>query len=448
MRLKLGMVGGGKGAFIGGVHRIAARLDGHWDLVAGAFSSDPERAAQSAAELGIAAQRSYDSFAAMAKAEAARPDGIDAVAIVTPNHLHAPVATAFLRAGIPVICEKPLATTVEDAEALVKLVAETGLPFILTQTYTGYPMVREARALVAAGRIGRVRHVQVEYLQDWLAKPVESSGNKQAAWRTDPAQSGPGGCIADIGTHAFNLATFVTGLVPSAVLADLTAFGPDRTLDDNTAILLRFGGGAKGMIWASQIAPGAKNGLCIRVVGEVGGLRWDQERPDHLEFTPIGKPTRTLRADFCRAKQARRRRVAHAPKLTQDGLKAEGDMTGDVFEEDPFGRAFPDDAGNLGPEVPTVVGPTALSCRAERLAGVTGEDGIEGAAKWPGIKAVEIVPDRGRGEVTSALGGDEDGVGIDLPFDKCPGVIAGFGEHEAQIQASAACAEGQSVPGT
>ncbi len=295
MSLKLGMVGGGKGAFIGGVHRIAARLDGHWDLVAGAFSSDPERAAASAADLGIAAERSYGSFAAMAEAEGARPDGIDAVAIVTPNHLHASVATAFLRAGIPVICDKPLTTTVEDAEALVKLVAETGLPFILTQTYTGYPMVREARVLVAAGRIGRVRHVQVEYLQDWLAEPVERAGLKQAAWRTDPAQSGPGGCIADIGTHAFNLATFVTGLAPSAVLADLTSFGPDRALDDNAAILLRFGGGAKGMIWASQVAPGAKNGLCIRVAGEAGGLLWDQERPDELIFTPIGKPTRTLR---------------------------------------------------------------------------------------------------------------------------------------------------------
>lgn len=295
MRLKLGMVGGGKGAFIGGVHRIAARLDGHWDLVAGAFSSDPDRAAQSAADLGIAAERSYDSFAAMAQAEASRPDGIDAVAIVTPNHLHARVATAFLRAGIPVICDKPLATTVKEAEALVRLVTETGLPFILTQTYTGYPMVREARALVAGGYIGRLRHVQVEYLQDWLAASVENNGQKQAAWRTDPAQSGAGGCIADIGTHAFNLASFVTGLVPQALLADLTAFGPCRTLDDNAAILLRFHGGAKGMIWASQVAPGTKNALRLRVLGDAGGLLWDQERPDDLEFTPIGQPTQTLR---------------------------------------------------------------------------------------------------------------------------------------------------------
>ncbi|MBU0781139.1 Gfo/Idh/MocA family oxidoreductase [Loktanella salsilacus] len=295
MSLKLGMVGGGRGAFIGGVHRIAARLDGHWELVAGAFSSDPTRAATSAAELGIVAERSYGSFAAMAKAEAARPDCIDAVAIVTPNHLHVPIATAFLRAGIPVICDKPLATTVKDAEALVRLVTETGIPFILTQTYTGYPMVREARALVAAGRIGHVRHVQVEYLQDWLAEPVERGGQKQAAWRADPAQSGAGGCIADIGTHAFNLATFVSGLVPHALLADLTAFVPGRALDDNAALLLRFEGGAKGMIWASQVAPGTKNGLRLRVVGEAGGLMWDQEHPDDLEFTPIGQPTQSLR---------------------------------------------------------------------------------------------------------------------------------------------------------
>ncbi|ARU01901.1 Gfo/Idh/MocA family protein [Yoonia vestfoldensis] len=295
MTLKLGMVGGGRGAFIGGVHRIAARLDGHWELVAGAFSSDPKRAATSAAELGIAAERSYGSFVEMAKAEAARPDCIDAVAIVTPNHLHVPVATAFLRAGIPVICDKPLATTVKDAEALVLLVAETGIPFILTQTYTGYPMVREARALVAAGRIGHVRHVQVEYLQDWLAEPVERGGQKQASWRADPAQSGAGGCIADIGTHAFNLATFVSGLVAHALLADLTAFVPGRALDDNAALLLRFQGGAKGMIWASQVAPGTKNGLRLRVVGDAGGLMWDQEHPDDLEFTPIGQPTQTLR---------------------------------------------------------------------------------------------------------------------------------------------------------
>lgn len=295
MRLKLGMVGGGQGAFIGGLHRIAARLDGQWELVAGALSSDPERAARSAQELGIAADRSYGDFAEMAAAEAARPDGIDAVAIVTPNHLHAPAATAFLRAGIPVICDKPMTRTLQEAEDLAALVATCGVPFILTQTYTGYAMVREARALVARGAIGQVRHIQVEYLQDWLAEPIEAMGQKQAVWRTDPALSGEGGCVADIGTHALNLACFVGGVIPTGVLADLTAFGAGRRLDDNAAVMLRFDQGAKGMIWASQITPGAKNALRLRVAGAAGGLTWDQEHPDELAFTPIGEPTRILR---------------------------------------------------------------------------------------------------------------------------------------------------------
>lgn len=295
MSMKLGMVGGGQGAFIGGVHRIAARLDGRWQLVAGAFSSDPQRAATSAAELGIAPDRAYADFAQMALAEAARPDRIDAVAIVTPNHLHADVATAFLRAGIPVICDKPMTATLAEAEALAALARETAVPFVLTQTYTGYPMVREARAMIARGDIGEVRHVQVEYLQDWLAGPVEQSGHKQAVWRTDPLLSGAGGCIADIGTHAANLATFVTGLPVRHVLADLTAFEPGRRLDDNASVLLRFESGAKGMIWASQITPGTKNALSLRIAGSRGGLAWQQENPDLLEVTLLGETTRLLR---------------------------------------------------------------------------------------------------------------------------------------------------------
>lgn len=295
MPLKLGMVGGGQGAFIGGVHRMAARLDGRWELVAGALSSDPARAAASAADLGIAPDRSYSDFAQMALAEASRPDGINAVAIVTPNHLHAKVATAFLRAGIAVICDKPMTATLSEAEELAALAAETSVPFVLTQTYTGYPMVREARRMIAEGAIGAVRHVQVEYLQDWLAGPVEQSGQKQAVWRTDPGMSGEGGCIADIGTHAVNLATFVTGLGLQAVLADLTAFEPGRRLDDNAAVLLRFVGGAKGMIWASQITPGTKNALRFHIAGEKGGMAWDQENPDLLEFSPIGETTRLMR---------------------------------------------------------------------------------------------------------------------------------------------------------
>ncbi|MEY4696099.1 MAG: hypothetical protein RIT14_527 [Pseudomonadota bacterium] len=295
MTLKLGLVGGGPGAFIGAVHRMAARLDGRWELVAGALSSDPMRAAASATDLGISADRSYSHFAEMAQAEAARPDGIDAVAIVTPNHLHADVATAFLRAGIAVICDKPMTATLPEAEELAALARETAVPFVLTQTYTGYPMVREARRMIAEGAIGAVRHVQVEYLQDWLTGPVENSGQKQAVWRTDPRMSGEGGCIADIGTHAVNLATFVTGLELQAVFADLSAFEPGRRLDDNAAVLLRFNRGAKGMIWASQITPGTKNALRFRIAAEKGGLAWDQENPDFLEFTPTGKATRLLR---------------------------------------------------------------------------------------------------------------------------------------------------------
>ena len=294
-RLKLGMVGGGQGAFIGGIHRIAARLDGKWELVAGAFSSDPVRAANSAAELGIAADRAYTDYLQMAKAEALRADKIDAVAIVTPNHLHAVVATAFVNAGIAVICDKPLTATLPEAEALADLVTRSAVPFVLTHTYTGYPMVREAQALIKRGAIGRVRHVQVEYLQDWLVPLVEQSGLKQAVWRTDPKQSGQGGCIADIGTHAAHLATFVTGLRLREVLADLTAFGPGRQLDDNAAIMMRFDAGAKGMIWASQIVPGTKNALRLQIAGEAGGLAWDQEHPESLEFTPIGAATQVLR---------------------------------------------------------------------------------------------------------------------------------------------------------
>ena len=295
MTLKLGMVGGGQGAFIGAVHRMAARLDGRWELVAGALSSDPARAAASAADLGIAFDRSYSTYSEMAQAEAARHDGIDAVAIVTPNHLHAQVASAFLRAGIAVICDKPMTATLPEAEELVALAQSTAVPFVLTQTYTGYPMVREARRMIAEGAIGTVRHIQVEYLQDWLAGPVEQSGQKQAVWRTDPHMSGAGGCIADIGTHAVNLAIFVTGLGMHAVLADLTAFEPGRRLDDNAAVLLRFDAGAKGMIWASQITPGTKNALRFRIAGESGGLAWEQENPDVLEFTPTGEATRHLR---------------------------------------------------------------------------------------------------------------------------------------------------------
>jgi predicted dehydrogenase len=293
-RIRLGMVGGGHGAFIGAVHRIAARIDDEFELLAGALASDPIRAKASAAELGIASDRAYGSFEEMAEAEAARADGIEAVSIVTPNHMHGPVARAFLKAGIHVICDKPLTTTVAEAEELVELVRKTGKVFVVTHNYTGYPMVRQARAMVANGDLGEIRLVQAEYLQDWLTEPLEASGHKQAAWRTDPSRSGAGGCIGDIGTHAYNLACFVTGLQLDELLAQLSTFVGGRRLDDDVQILLKWKGGAKGMLWASQVAVGNENGLALRVYGTKGGLEWAQENPNHLWFTPYGQPKQLL----------------------------------------------------------------------------------------------------------------------------------------------------------
>ncbi|WP_172328164.1 Gfo/Idh/MocA family protein [Mangrovicoccus sp. HB161399] len=291
--IRLGMVGGGQGAFIGAVHRIAARLDGAYELVAGALSSTPEKAQASGRELGLEPDRIYDDFAAMAAAEAARDDGIEAVAIVTPNHMHAPAARAFLEAGIHVICDKPLTATLADAEALAAAAAASDMLFILTHNYTGYPMIRQAQAMVAAGELGRIRVVQVEYPQDWLAEAAGPE-NKQADWRTDPARSGAGGATGDIGTHAVHLAGFVTGLKIEKLAADLDAFVPGRQVDDNGHVLLRYEGGAKGMLWCSQVAVGNENALRLRVYGETGGIEWSQEEPNRLWFTPFGEPSRLL----------------------------------------------------------------------------------------------------------------------------------------------------------
>ncbi|SFQ97682.1 Gfo/Idh/MocA family protein [Poseidonocella sedimentorum] len=290
-RLRLGMVGGGQGAFIGGVHRLAARLDGQWELVAGALSSDAERARASAEDLGIAPDRAYSDFEEMARAEAAREDGIDAVAIVTPNHMHAAPAIAFLRAGIHVLCDKPMAATQEQAEAMAEAQRARGKHLIITYNYTAYPLIRQAREMIAAGELGEIRQVMVEYAQDWLAEDVS---NKQADWRTDPARSGAGGCIGDIGTHAFNLAGVVTGLTATELAADLDAFVPGRKVDDNAHILLRFKGGAKGMLWASQVAVGHENGLRLRVHGTKGGIDWAQENPNEMWFTRLGGPRQRL----------------------------------------------------------------------------------------------------------------------------------------------------------
>lgn len=285
-RLRLGMVGGGEGAFIGAVHRIAARIDDRFELVAGALSSDPERATASAASIGLA--RSYADFREMASMEAAREDGIDAVAIVTPNHLHARVATAFLDAGIHVICDKPLAVSLDEGEALARLAREKGLVFAVTYTYTGYPLVRHARSLVQQGALGDVRLVNVEYAQDWLSQPIERESNRQAAWRTDPALAGPAGCLGDIGTHAYQLAEFVTGMRPAEVSAEVSTFVENRPIDDHVQAMLRYASGARGLLWASQVAAGEENALRLRVYGTKAGLSFDQQNPNELWVTPLG----------------------------------------------------------------------------------------------------------------------------------------------------------------
>lgn len=292
--IRLGMVGGGRDAFIGAVHRIAARLDGEFTLVAGALSSTPERALESGRALGLDESRTYGSFRDMAMREARLKDGIEAVAIVTPNHMHYPVAKEFLKRGIHVICDKPLTSTLADAKKLAALAAKSDALFVLTHNYTGYAMVRQAREMIAAGNLGEIRVVQAQYAQDWLTEAVETTGSKQAAWRTDPAQSGAGGAIGDVGTHAFNLIGFVTGLKTAELAAELHHFVPGRQLDDNAHIMLRFAGGARGMLWVSQIAPGNENGFTLRIYGDRGGLEWRQEEPDRLWFTPFGEPKRLL----------------------------------------------------------------------------------------------------------------------------------------------------------
>jgi predicted dehydrogenase len=287
------MVGGGAGAFIGAVHRMAARLDDAWELTAGAFQSDPVASRAFGLEMGLPEERCYPSFQVMAQAEAGRADRIDAVAICAPNHVHAPAARAFLETGTPVICDKPLAISREEAEALEELVRRTGLPFILTHNYSGYPMVREARHLVSSGALGAIRVVQAEYAQDWLSVPLED--NKQAQWRGDPARAGPGGALGDIATHAFHLCEFITGLETQEVSAELTTFVPGRRLDDNAQILLRYKDGARGSIWASQVAVGAANGLRIRIFGDRAALDWSQETPEELRVSSLGEAPRILR---------------------------------------------------------------------------------------------------------------------------------------------------------
>jgi predicted dehydrogenase len=295
-KLRYAMVGGGQGAFIGAVHRKAMALDGQMELVAGALSSDPQRARASGAELGLADARNHGRWQELLADELERPreERIDFVSIVTPNHVHFPVAHAFAEQGIHVVCDKPLVHSSEDAEALVQAAQRSGCVFGVTYNYTGYPMVREARELVAKGAIGEVRKVIVEYNQGWLATNLEATGQKQADWRTDPARSGIAGAMGDIGSHAENLVATVTGLELESICADLTTFVPGRRLDDDGNVLLRFTNGAKGVLIASQIEVGCENDLRLRVFGSLGTLTWHQEDPNRLVHAPIDGPARVL----------------------------------------------------------------------------------------------------------------------------------------------------------
>lgn len=294
--LRLGMVGGGKDAFIGAVHRLACQLDRSFVLTAGALSSTPEKSLASARELGLAHDRSYHTWQQMLEGERKRPKGerIDAVTVVTPNHTHATIAMAFVEAGIPVVCDKPLTSTLADAESLAMAVNKAGVPFCVTYNYTGYPMIRHAAHLVRTGAIGTVRKCFVEYHQGWLATKLEDAGQKQAAWRNDPAQAGGGGAIGDIGSHAENLLSTVTGLHIEQVAADLTSFVPGRVLDDDASVFMRLAGGAKAVLTVCQVAIGEENNLTLRIHGDKGSIWWRQEEPNHLTVATLDGPATTL----------------------------------------------------------------------------------------------------------------------------------------------------------
>ena len=289
-KLRMGMVGGGPGAFIGPVHRIAAELDGKIELVAGAFSGSAEKSKAAGEMYKIDPARAYPDYKTMIEAEKKRPDAIDFVAIVTPNHLHMPVALAALEAGFPVMSDKPATATYEEAVKLEKGVAKSGLPYGLTHTYAGYPLVRDARQMCASGQLGKIRKIAVEYLQGWLTNPIETSGQKQASWRSDPAQSGAGGCIGDIGTHAFHMVEYVTGLKAVGVNASLLTVVPGRKLDDDCTALLRMNNDAQCVLMTSQIAAGERNDMRLRVYGEKGSLEWHQEDPNRLSVKWLDGP--------------------------------------------------------------------------------------------------------------------------------------------------------------
>ena len=342
--VRMALVGGGPGAFIGPVHRMAAELDGRIRLVAGAFSHDPARSAAAGEAWGV---RAYPDVPSMLAGEAGREDGAELAAIVTPNHLHFPAARAALEAGLHVMSDKPATRDLAEAKALAEVVWRTGRLYGLTHTYTGYPMVREAREIVRRGDLGTVRKVVVEYAQGWLSRAIEGSGDKQAGWRADPTQAGVGGCIGDIGTHAFNIAEFVSGRTVSRLCADLAAVVPGRALDDDCNILLRFDGGARGVLIASQISAGARNGLRLQVYGEKGGLSWSHERPTELTIDWLDGPTHTLHAASPYLSATARTASRLPPGHPEGFIEAFGNLYRDMAEAIRAGRA---DAG-LVPDI-------------------------------------------------------------------------------------------------
>ncbi len=316
-KIRYGMIGGGRGAFIGAVHRIAAAMDQQIHLVCGAFSSDPERSRASGADLFLPPERCYGTFEEMIKSEAKLPESerMDFVAIVTPNHMHFPPARMALEYGFHVLSDKPATLNLAQAKKLAAIVKKTGLLFGLTHNYTGYPLVKEARDLVRAGKFGKIHKIVVEYPQGWLATRLEATGQKQAAWRTDPKRSGAAGCIGDIGTHAENLAEYITGLQIEELAADITSFAKGRKLDDDGNVLLRFKGGAKGVLHVSQISVGEENNLNIRVYGETGGIEWHQRFPNTMYVKWLDQPMQVYRTGLgylgANAKAATRTPPAH-----------------------------------------------------------------------------------------------------------------------------------------
>lgn len=360
-RIRLGMVGGGEGAFIGAVHRIASRLDDEYVLVAGALSSTPEKAMRSGLAIGLDPARSYADYDEMARKEAQREDGVEVVSIVTPNSEHMGAALAFIESGVHVICDKPLTTTLRNALKLKAAVEQSSCIFAITYNYTGYPMVRQAREMVQAGELGNIRIIQAEYPQDWLTERIETTGQKQAEWRTDPARAGAGGCIGDIGTHAYNLADFIVGIPVKELCAELTTFVEGRRVDDNAQILLRYANGARGALWSSQVAPGNENGLRIRVYGAKGGLEWNQVNPNYLSWSALGQPTRIIARGGSVAGAAASRvtrippghpegylegfaniyqEIAHAIRAARVGAKPDGAVTFPSIDDGVRGVAF------------------------------------------------------------------------------------------------------------